>query len=409
MISTALTIFLIACHGGPADHFAVFAKHLKTVGHDVHVCASGPALKKFQDHQVPIDVSFNADGLSPETEAKTALSIANECKNAHVVIADVGHTFDITLQKTLSEKAPKALRIAYYDNPESYVPGGYSTTAAEVMQAADRVLFANNNAFANPIYVSPGKTITLEANKRFCLGYYPTAQADAMHTRRSIEQKTQRELFFAKHGIQGEGKTIAVYCGGNNKTYFEQAFPAFLAMLESSIHTTDLSHLVIILQQHPGAKSLNYDGQTLDAWLNRHKSPFAPQCIISNQPTDDMLTIADTVLYYQTSMGPFFVIAGIPAIQVGHEVYDDILVRNKLCKTATNPTELIAALQSISLLEQKELDSTLILNALGIQSDWEKNLDNALEAEIPNTQIITYILITMIGCISVWCLVKYIR
>ena len=45
----AETVCFIACHGGPADHFATFAEDLVKKGHTVHVFAAGPALKKFEE------------------------------------------------------------------------------------------------------------------------------------------------------------------------------------------------------------------------------------------------------------------------------------------------------------------------------------------------------------------------
>ena len=42
-------VCFIACHGGPADHFATYAEALTKQGYDVQIHATGPALKKLQE------------------------------------------------------------------------------------------------------------------------------------------------------------------------------------------------------------------------------------------------------------------------------------------------------------------------------------------------------------------------
>lgn len=355
----ASVIYFIACHAGPADHFATFADELCLRGHSVQIYATGAALKKCQDRNKDLTIPFSLEGVSEE-EAWALL--AKSCSRADAVITDVGHPFAIALQKALKDQAPQTAHLAYYDNPEAYVPGGYSSVASEVMQEAEVVLFANS-------HLVKAREIDVPSAKRIGLGYYPTAQAEKLSARRKNEQSALRAKLFAKYSLVDRGQKVLVYVGGNNEEYFTKAFPAFLALMGQ----VDLSETVLLLQQHPGAKEKNRDGKLVHAW-NGKTAPF----LISEFTTDDALVVADAMLYYQTSMGPQFVLAGIPTIQVGHEVYEDILVRNGLCHTATTPEALTVALTDL----EAPSNETQILDGLGISPDWADRLEAALEEKI---------------------------
>jgi hypothetical protein len=267
----ASIIYFIACHGGPADHFATFAEELCQRGHTVQIYATGPALKKCQERNKDLTIPFSLEDASEE-------------------------------------------------------------------EIADRI----------------------------ALGYYPTAQAEKIGARRKHEHNALRAHLFAKYSLIDRGQKILVYAGGNNEEYFTKAFPAFLELLGQ----IDLSQTIVLLQQHPGAKEKNRDGKLVHAW-NGKTAPF----LISELTTDDAQVVADVMLYYQTSMGPQFVLAGIPTIQVGHEVYEDILVRNGLCHTATTADALTYALSHLNV----DIDETQILDRLGISPDWASHLEAVLK------------------------------
>ncbi len=337
-LSTAAICF-IACHGGPADHFATFAENLTKKGHTVEIHASGPALQKFQSR------GFSAISFSTEEPASI---LAEKCKAASVIITDVGHTFDIDLQKALFEKAPLSSRCAYYDNPEIYVPGGYSEVAIQVMNVAQKVLFGNSNI----------TDIALE--KGIPIGYYPMSQVEKIKQRREVEHETLRSEFFSKHSLEDTGQKVLVYAGGNNEEYFSKAFPAFLSFLDELPQD-----FIVVLQQHPGAKKENRDANQIQG----------QKIVISDFSSDDAQVLADAMLYYQTSMGPQFVLAGIPTIQVGHEVYEDILVRNHLCSVTTKKD---AFLEALTNLEPNVEGNEAIEKGLGIHADWADRLEKAL-------------------------------
>ncbi len=374
-LSTAAICF-IACHGGAANHFAVYAKDLMRKGHSVQIYATGPALKKFQEYNIEGLHEFSLeDGRSEEQVAE---EIAAKCQRASAVITDVGHIFDVALQIGLANVAPRVKRIAYYDNPEPYVPGGYSEIASQVMRHAHKVLFANANLATTPIYQTPTVEVPLSYDSKIGLGYYPLQQAQEIAKRRASEQTQVRSAFFSRYDMADKGQKVFVYAGGNNEAYFSLALPACLQFVGDLSTEQDLSDIIIVLQQHPGAKTKNIDAHLVEKWLNQHgNSAHSPNIIISDMSTDEALVLADTMLYYQTSMGPQFVLAGIPTVQIGHECYEDILVKNNLCLVVNSTEGLLSALQTLQKRES-QASSEVVEERLGICSDWSERLEKVV-------------------------------
>lgn len=369
--SITKAIIFVCCHSGPADHFATFSENLTKDGYDVQIYASGPALKKLQDRNIKIKKIFSADNLSSEEEHLLALEITKACSTAYAVISDVGHKFDISLQETLAEKAPKVLRIAYYDNPESpdpYLPADYSTIAKLVMNASQKVIFSNANLAKDP-------TIHLPTQERIGLGYYPVFQADKIAKRRDLDHVQMRSLFIKEQGLQDLGQKVLTYFGGNNQEYFNEAFPAFLQFLSEGIQKIDLSNLIIVLQQHPGAKGSNLDRLQLEDFIKKQGfKKNAPRFVISNRTTDDMQIITEGALYHQTSMGPLLAISGIPLVQIGAKPYKDVLIKGGLCPSVTNSSELLQALSSMQVRNISPQEKQNIFESLGIKEDWFQTL-----------------------------------
>jgi hypothetical protein len=377
--ASAVAVCLIACHGGPADHFATFVENLSGDVGSIEIHASGPALKKFQERGIEVKFPFSIDNISPEDEDVLAEQIAKICSKASVIITDVGHAFDIKVQKALARQVAHIPRLAYYDNPESYVPGGYSAVAAEVMLAASGILFANSTLAKTPIFQEPGKEIDFGSREKVGIGYYPINQAEKIANRRAAEQLSMRQILFAKNGLVDAGQKVLVYFGGNNEEYFSKAFPAFLSLLEEGMKQSDFSNLVIVIQQHPGAKGKNIDGNMVSAWMDKYnKTGQAPRMILSDFSSDDAQTIADGALYYQTSMGPQFVLAGIPTIQIGHETFEDILIRNQLSPSVTDVVQFISVIDGLTH-QKKETPREVIFKGLGIKADWLPTLEKAIK------------------------------
>jgi hypothetical protein len=363
-------VYLVAFHGASADHFSQFAKKLVEYGCEVQFFAAGDAFKKLESQH---SQSLNSFSNSQDE----LIRIARRCAEAAVVITDVGHESDIALQEALSQYAPATYRIAYYENPEPYVPGGYSRVAARVMPLAHRVLLANSNLAIQPLYQEPGHEVPLKPEQKFGLGYYPLEPAKVVAAKRA-DRAEQRSEWEALHNVQG--RRIFVYAGGNNEVYFSAAFPAFLRFLSELTEREELADCVILLQQHPGAKAKNIDGEMIRQWVDHYASnPRAPRIIISDLSSEQAQILADGILYYQTSMAPQFVLAGIPTIQVGHDVYEDLLVRNDLCSVATDAESLLRALKGIGKNAQDVVDEGKVKRGLGYLPDWPERLRSAVE------------------------------
>jgi len=361
-------IYFIACHGGPADHFAEFAEDLRKDGHQVEILATGSALDKLRNAGAK---EFNPEGLDiedPISQQLIAERIAKSLGPASVAITDVGHILMARVQEAIAHVSPDIERLAYYENPESFVPGGYSKTTEQVLACADKVLFANANLAKEPLYSAPFCPIPLAFEKRIGIGYYPIGSANLLAGERASRRKIERQEFFEEHKIVDKGQKILVYLGGNNETYFAKALPAFLQILcESNL---DPSQYIILVQHHPAAKNKTIDTNLLGG------CPI----FVSNKNSKETLILADAALYYQTSMGPQLILAGIPAIQVGHETYRDILVRNCLARSVTNKEDFVKAVTSF----EKPPNRDKLLEDLGVCSDWALRLRSAIQSSNPS-------------------------
>jgi hypothetical protein len=361
------SICCIACHGNSADHFATFAQALSKEGISVQAFASGPALKRFQDRSVNV-IEFSKD---PKCIDGEVARIVEACSTALAVIVDVGDPACIKFMRQLSERDIR--RIAYYDNPESFVPGGYSTVASQVIECADTILSANSEL--TRFESSPGCPISLKDKWVIGLGYYPIEKAEGIKKLRTSERReSSRKAFFKQHDMKDTGQKIVVYFGGNNAEYFD-LFPFFLSMIEKESKRSDLSDLVFVLQQHPGAKlGSNKDGLALDAWEREHEGmAHVPKFVISKGSTDDAQVYADEGWYHQTSMGPQLVLEGLPTAQVPGP-YGDILVRNGFAPSIETPEQFHDAIVRVRRGKYDVPDEKELCKKLGIRPDWVRQL-----------------------------------
>lgn len=382
-ISMSTAVCFIACHGGPADHFATYAKEMSNQGYGVQIHATGPALKKFEEHGVEVNFPFSLEKLTREEEDELARKIAKICSTSSIIITDLGHVFDVKIQKALMIDAAKVCRFAYYDNPEPFVPGGYSSTAAKVIELANGVLFANETLKDTKIFSSVGNKMDLSQKKLFGVGYYPVDQAEKILKERKLNHKTARSTFLKENEIEDNGQKVLVYCGGNNDEYFLKAFPAFLSFVADSAEEINLKNIVIVIQQHPGAKVKNQDGQQVEEWLKKFEEQSnIPKVILSKCSSNEAQVLADAILYHQTSMGPQFILAEIPTVQIGHEIYEDILVRNDLVLTVTNPKQFTQVVGNLENTVEEEPQKNLVLSSLGIREDWFKVLDQVIKESV---------------------------
>ncbi len=358
-LATAAVCF-ITFHGGPAAHFADWAPQLAKEGITVEIYASGVATDKFKDqnsHQFSIEADQAIQDLAQE--------IFNTSKNYQkfTVITDLGHSYAPAVLEALA--AHNLRTWVYYDNPESFVPGGYSTEAEKAMQVAPRILFANTHL-----------ALGLGDKPRIGLGYFPLAPIAAMKKRRQAEQTSLRAQLLPDYA----DKKILVYFGGNNSDYFEKALPAFFKILSDTIQEQDLSQFAIVIQQHPGAKSKKFEDPLVANWVKETShNPNAPSLILSTFNSNDAQVIADGAFYHQTTMNAQFLLAGIPTVQIAHERYDDTLVKQGVIPSVTTADELKKVIsQWAQPNQQPSISEKQVLAALGHSSKWFQTLKNVV-------------------------------
>jgi hypothetical protein len=270
---------------------------------------------------------------------------------------------------------------AYYENLEVLVPGQYSPTAAQVMDCAEGVVFANEKLATDKIYSAVGQEVDFTDKKRFGIGYYPISRAKEFAEKRETEYNAARLAFF-KDRMDDKGQKVLVYFGGNNEVYFAEAFPAFLGFLDKAVENeVDLTNIVIVLQQHPEAKKTNVDRCQLEKWLAEHDGKKKmPKIVVSDFSSDQAQLFADAAFYYQTTMGPQFVLEGIPTVQIGHEKYEDVLVRNGLVPAVTTAAEFVDVIKTLGTSEKKSEE--VLLEGIGYRKNWAEMLKKVIQESV---------------------------
>jgi len=78
-------------------------------------------------------------------------------------------------------------------------------------------------------------------------------------------------------------------------------------------------------------------------------------------------------------MGPQFILAGIPMVQVGHNTYEDILVKNNLCPSVTNSSAFLSATAKIERTPQTKEQKEALFKSLGIRADWLNTFEQLIK------------------------------
>lgn len=374
-------VSFVVHHAGAAEHFSAFAQQLIASGYELNVWATGIGEKKLTEKGIEVKHSFKVEGLNPEERGYLANEISMNCRNTFV-ITDVGHPFDAELQQTFASK--QVMSMPYYENPENYVPGGYSQRFLNVVKNAMRIGFGNSNLAEEPLFSAPGELIKFEDQvKRNGIGYYPVGDAEKIALSRIENRAAVRAQFFKDHGLKDDQKIkILAYLGGNNDEYFNEAFPAFLSFVCAALHDEiDLSDLIIIFQPHPGAIELNKDGIQLDQWIKVHENhPYLPTFI--RYLPEDALLMADALAYHQKSTTPIYALAGIPAFQTGKESYLDIPVKLGIFPSITTKEHFVSYIQALkegSVRVPNEGDREAIYKAIGYKPDWFERLKTIID------------------------------
>jgi hypothetical protein len=201
-------------------------------------------------------------------------------------------------------------------------------------------------------------------------------KATTLRSNREIHHEEKKHIYLEKLGLSSQIKKVILYLGGNNATYYDEAFPAFLRIFEESSQETDFSDTLLILAQHPvpkkspTAKDFLLFSEKAESFASNPKAPILHRAL---ETSDELLLIADRVCYYQTSISPLLWAGGVPFFQIGHAPYLELLVSTGKCLAVTSTEELMPALAKEVILPS-ESDFALF----GTYPDFEKHLLTAL-------------------------------
>lgn len=370
------TVCFVTAHPNPSNHFVQYVQAFEERGVTCTVIADKNVSKKF--------VSLKADVIELDLNSKGWMSeIEGVLAKQSIVITDIASERWICLHDWLKRCHPGIERAVYYDNPEQYVPGGYSEMAAKVIQSAQIVLFANALLPEKGIEIEEGIPIDLSKKTLYGIGYYPQSDAESILKMRNDEEtrKQLRDTFLSKMKIEYCGQKIFIYTGGANDEYDCEAFPHFVDILSELVclKGAPLKGKIVIIQQHPRApKRGNHDAKKLSEFLERHSLPENCSIVLSTKddmPTIHALAISDGVFYHQTSMAAQFALARIPVIaQVAHKRNCDILL-NCGYPFVKEATDLAAIMNG----EHSDADSSQVEKELGIDANWKDNLFQILD------------------------------
>lgn len=326
-------LYFFAAHPNPANHFVEYAQVLEERGVPYQVFAEKSLTEKFSRFSSRLRMIDSSD-FSREEFMEDLLSSIHE---QGMAVMDVSSEFFLEFQKRLAVKKPFVKRCVYYDNPEPFVPGGYSRLASKMIALAQYVLFANSSLERKVLLKrevleeSPGLDIDLSHVGTFGVGFQSIKEAESIKKIRREEGQRIRLDFLERHRIKEQGQRIFVYVGGANETYYFEAFPHFVRMIKSLFDRSDesLKNTIFILQQHPRAESEgNFDANEAKKLFLCKDPSDSFQFVVSDLKTLESLAIAQGVFYYQTSMAAQFPLADVPLVaQAAHEMYPDILMK----------------------------------------------------------------------------------
>lgn len=373
-------ICLIAEHPGASNHFKAFIAPLERSGAVVTVLAGKNVVALFDSHAsirtVPYDPAAGAESLRD--------LLHKVADKAALILSDVAASRWTEPLRELKMSGREFTHFVYYDNPDPYVPGGYSKTAGAVIPTADKVLFANARLQELPVYSEPGVAIRMPKGKRYGIGYYPTEGAETLKALRAEMRDELRSQLFAALNFTDKHDKIITYIGGANEEYLDKALPRFLSMVAAIANEKHhpLYRTVIVFQQHPRMRG----GENLDRYyidgLKRLGvlSDTAPIIWFSTFKTEEALALADLVLYHQSSMVPQVALSGIPAAQVADRLNPDAAT-----DSGVPFINSVKELESLLLKLRKGGAPTLdaegmerLKERLGTRADWQERLTRSL-------------------------------
>lgn len=343
-------VAFIAMHTLPAEHFTIFESVLNKKGISTQMIMGGVAKRALGSRLPDIDMDIWV-GRGVKEFSKAA---SEACEHSKIIFVGIGHQFSGHFLEAILERYGKSKRvILYYENPEVFVPGGYSelAQAAIVIGKPREIVFANENLAREGISVCEG----LEGVRKLGLGYYLMSDIEIL---KKLQAERGRE----------KGRVWLYLAGAEtNRDYINKAFPAFINMVSEI--SFEENPITLIFRKHPRSSGIDWEQ------LNALKKPGLT-ILLDEDSLLNTLAIADYAFYYQTSLSPLLVLAGINTIQVGHEVYHEILVDKGIIPVATNASEFRRILDS----PKNEIAEEVVYDAIGYDPLWENRLLEIIES-----------------------------
>lgn len=364
----AAELTIVCLHQGPAGHFADFTKVLDREKISYQIVAAEKGAEELKKRHISF-IEFKNNTLLkdlPPTEAQvTAKRLLDLCKGSRKLLIDVGNPFAATVLQNLKDTSVQC--IAYYDNPESLVEGGYSSSVALIVPHVQKIFFANKNLAATSIYTHKHQPLSYQA-RPYGIGYCDMADIDNIIKLRRQPKVDTREK-------------VVVYVGGANDKYYTSGITTFLKLLTEACHKHDLSRYHLIFRQHGRAlQEGNLDGSLVKEW--KASSPNTAPLITfsdSKEPFNEVVAKADILTYYQTSASPKFVLAGIPVMQVGPDRIEDVAVDSGAASHVDNAKDFLAGLLRLSEGHgYSEATKEKVRTKIGYDPNWPQNLLKAL-------------------------------
>lgn len=136
-------------------------------------------------------------------------------------------------------------------------------------------------------------------------------------------------------------------------------------------------NVLLLLQQHPRAKQ---EG-AIDLYeLLARGFPF--QVFLSPIPTLEMMSCADLIYYYQSSLTPKLVLAKRPLVQVASEPLEDVSTRLHLVDSVMHPQDFVPySLKAISI-NYEEQSLKLLQENLGYDENWSKTFSAFIKSTL---------------------------
>ncbi len=337
-------VAFVAMHSLPAEHFAIFEAILVKNSIPVRMIVGGVAKKALGSRLPDVDMDIWSDLGVKEFSAE----VASVCEFANIILVGIGHQFAGHFLEAITNRYGDSKRvILYYENPEVFVPGGYSelAQAAVTLGKPAEILFANRNLAASDVDVCQG----IDDVRKIGLGYYPMQEIETLRKLRADKKI--------------EDEKVIVYLGGAevNSDYFCEALPAFIDMM-SKISLED-SPTTLIFRKHPRSTGLDW------SMVKALEVPGLT-VLLDQDSLLNTLARADYTLYYQTSLSPMLVLAGVNPIQVGHVVYNEVLVEKGVIPVAVTVAELGSLLEKSNGIVSDEV----VYDAIGYDRECEANL-----------------------------------